>query len=331
MGGDYGSEVSVSAVLVALEHSDDLRILLYGDRSLLEKQVPSSTPRKVAERLRIFHAESQVFDDESPARAMRHKRSSSMAMMLQAVVSGEAEGAVSAGNTGALMALSRHILGTFDSLDRPAIISHLPRADGRQTFLLDLGANVGCDSELLYQFAQLGRAVASSLASYEDSGPKVALLNIGSEAVKGNDQVKAANELLVAEPGIDYVGYVEGSDLFNGSADVVVCDGFVGNVALKTIEGLARYVASEVDRQLNSVWWQRLLRGLLVRVWRPVQQTIDPSLYSGALLAGVKGLVVKTHGGSSSREFALALNRAREYAAKNLVSQVENQLIIMES
>ena len=261
---------------------------------------------------------------ESPAIALRTKKQSSMALMLQAVRDGDADGCVSAGNTGALMVLSRHILKTTESIDRPAIISALPREDGKHTFVLDLGANVGCDSEQLYQFAVMGQAVAQVLDDTRQ--PSVALLNIGSEEIKGNDQVRAANDLLREDTGLNYIGYVEGSDLFRAKADVVVCDGFVGNVALKTIEGLARYVMSEVRREFRQNWWSRLLGLLVLPLWKKVEERINPSGYNGAAFVGLRGVVVKSHGNADAYEFNQAILSARQYVDKNLPQKIENLL-----
>ncbi len=325
MGGDFGPQVTVPATLQAVEACKGLRVLLFGQKKLIESYLPKGLPAELGDRITILHCETMVANDESPAKAVRYKKQSSMAKMLEAVKTGAAEGCVSAGNTGALMALGKHTLGMSDSMERPAIISSLPRADGGRTLMLDLGANIGCDSELLYQFALMGCAVARCL---DESGarPRVALLNVGSEASKGNDQVKAANELLLADPEIEYVGYIEGSDLFSGAAEVVVCDGFVGNVALKTMEGLARYIIAQVGQQFVHTWWQRLAKWLLWLFWQPIERTINPAAYSGAVLVGLQGLTVKTHGGSSIEEFARALVLAVEYVDKNFVARVESEL-----
>ncbi|MBA56200.1 MAG: phosphate acyltransferase [Pseudomonadales bacterium] len=320
MGGDFGPDVTVPAVLRALSEQQDLRVLLFGNQEKLQSMVG---PRNV-DRLTICHSEQIIGMGESPAVALRTKKQSSMAMMLNAVSAGQADGCVSAGNTGALMALSRHILKTTESIDRPAIISALPREDGKHTFVLDLGANVGCDSEQLYQFAVMGQAVAQVLDGSRK--PSVALLNIGSEEIKGNDQVKAANDLLRADTTLNYLGYVEGSDLFRDKVDVVVCDGFVGNVALKTIEGLARYIISEVRREFSRNWWSRILGMLVVPLWRKLESRINPSGYNGAAFVGLRGVVVKSHGNADAIEFNQAISAARQYVDKKLPEKIENLL-----
>ncbi len=320
MGGDFGPDVTVPAVLRALSEQQDLRVLLFGDENKLQSLLGPRT----ADRLTLCHAEQSIGMGESPAIALRTKKQSSMALMLHAVSEGQADACVSAGNTGALMAMSRHILKTSESIDRPAIISALPREDGRHTFVLDLGANVGCDSEQLYQFAVMGQAVAQVLDGSRQ--PSVALLNIGSEDIKGNDQVKAANDLLRQDSALNYVGYVEGSDLFRDKVDVVVCDGFVGNVALKTVEGLARYVMSEVRREFKQSWWSRLLGLLVTPLWRKVEERINPSGYNGAAFVGLRGIVVKSHGNADAFEFCQAIYSARQYVDKKLPEQIESLL-----
>ena len=320
MGGDFGPDVTVPAILRALSEQQDLRVLLFGDKAKLQQLIG---PRNV-DRLTLCHAEQSVGMGESPAVALRTKKQSSMALMLKAVNEGQADGCVSAGNTGALMAMSRHILRTTESIDRPAIISALPREDGKHTFVLDLGANVGCDSEQLYQFAIMGQAVAQIMDG--SCKPSVALLNIGSEEIKGNDQVKAANDLLREDSALNYIGYVEGCDLFRDKVDVVVCDGFVGNVALKTIEGLARFVMCEVRREFTRNWWTRILGLLAAPLWKKLEGRLNPSGYNGAAFVGLRGVVVKSHGNADAFEFSQAIYSARQYVDKKLPEKIEDLL-----
>ncbi len=320
MGGDHGPKVTVPAILDVLGMKKDLRVLLFGDKNRVEKYLNGV----VHPRLQIHHCEQVVNMDEAPASALRNKKQSSMAMMLSAVKEGRADGCVSAGNTGALMALSRHILRTSESIDRPAIISSLPKEGGKSTFILDLGANVSCDSEQLYQFAVMGQAVAQVLNA--NPFPRVALLNIGSEEMKGNDQVKAASELLRADKQINYIGFVEGVDLFKDCADVVVCDGFVGNVALKTIEGLARFILTEMKKEFKQSWWQGLLGFLLRPFWRNFEARINPSRYNGAAFVGLRGVVVKSHGNANLEEFVQAMLSARNYVELRLPQKIEGLL-----
>lgn len=323
MGGDHGPRITVPAVLQALSARQDLRVLLFGRQQDLAAELGAAL-QSHSSRLQIVHADEVVGMAESPSLALRSKKQSSMRLMLDALDSGQVDGCVSAGNTGALMAISRHVLKMSDGIERPAIVSALPRPDGRHTFVLDLGANVGCDSEQLHQFARMGRAVARVLDDVPN--PRIALLNIGTEDSKGNDQVKLAQELIRADAQLNYVGFVEGTDLFGDRADVVVCDGFVGNVALKTVEGLARFILAEIRSTFASDWCGRLLAWLIRPYWRRIEARINPGHYNGAALIGLRGVVVKSHGNAGESEFLQALLLAARYAEKKLPEQIEQEL-----
>jgi phosphate acyltransferase len=323
MGGDSGPRITVPAIVQALKAQQDLRVLLFGRQSEIQSFLPPASEIP-PERLVVTHCDEVIGMAESPSTALRSKKNSSLRLMLEAVRSGEADGCVSAGNTGALMAISRHVLRTTDCIDRPAIFSALPRSDGRHTYVLDLGANVGCDSEQLYQFARMGRAVVRVLENIPN--PRIALLNIGSEDIKGNDQVKLAHELIRQDQQLNYVGFVEGSDLFIDKADVVVCDGFVGNVALKTVEGLARYIIGEVRDVFASDWLGRIVGWLIRPYWRRIEARLNPGRYNGAALIGLKGVVVKSHGNAGEAEFLRAVQLASEYVTKQLSVCIEQEL-----
>lgn len=323
MGGDFGPRVTVPAIVQALNAQQDLRVLLFGRHSDLQPLLPSENAFP-DERLSVVHCEDVIGMAETPSIALRGKKDASLRRMLEAVRDGDADGCISAGNTGALMAISRHVLRTTDCIDRPAIFSALPRSDGRHTYVLDLGANVGCDSEQLYQFARMGRAVVRVLEN--NPNPRIALLNIGSEDIKGNDQVKLAHELIRQDTQLNYIGFVEGSDLFSDKADVVVCDGFVGNVALKTVEGLARYIIGEVQNVFASDWLGRLMGWLIRPYWRRIEARLNPGRYNGAALIGLRGVVVKSHGNASEAEFLRAVQLASEYVVKQLSVRVEQEL-----
>lgn len=323
MGGDFGPRITVPAVLQALNAQQDLRVLLFGRQDDIRAALPPGT-RLSADRLQIIHCEEVIGMAESPSLALRGKKDASLRKMLEAVRDGEAGGCVSAGNTGALMGISRHVLRTPDCIDRPAIFSALPRTGGQHTYMLDLGANVGCDSEQLYQFARMGHAVVKVLE--DNPSPRIALLNIGSEDIKGNDQVKLAHELIRQDEELNYVGFVEGSDLFGDKADVVVCDGFVGNVALKTVEGLARYFIAEVKSVFGNDWLGRLVGWLVRPWWRRIEARLNPGRYNGAALIGLKGLVVKSHGNAGEAEFQRAIQLASVYVSKQLTHCIEQEL-----
>lgn len=322
MGGDHGPRVTVPAVVQALYAQHDLRVLLFGRQADIQAQLPASS--FPSDRLEIIHCDDVIGMAESPSSALRSKKGASMRLMLDAVRNARADGCVSAGNTGALMALSRHVLRTTDCIDRPAIFSALPRSGGRHTYVLDLGANVGCDSEQLYQFARMGRAVVRVLEA--NPNPRIGLLNIGSEDIKGNDQVKLAHELIRADQQLNYIGFVEGSDLFSDKADVVVCDGFVGNVALKTVEGLARYIIGEVRASFMQDWLGRLIGWIIRPYWQRIEARLNPGRYNGAALIGLKGVVVKSHGNAGEQEFLRALMLASDYVEKQLAICIEQEL-----
>ncbi len=323
MGGDHGPRITVPAIVQALNMQQDLRVLLFGRQQELHAALSEALPYS-QDRVELIHCDDVIGMAESPSLALRTKKQASMRMMLEAVRDGRADGCVSAGNTGALMALSRHILRTSECIDRPAIFSALPRSDGSHTYVLDLGANVGCDSEQLYQFARMGRAVVRVLESMEK--PRIALLNIGSEDIKGNDQVKLAHELMKQDEQLNYIGFVEGNELFSNKADVVVCDGFVGNVALKTVEGLARYILGEVSKVFVQDWLGRLIGWLIRPYWRRIESRLNPGRYNGAALIGLRGVVVKSHGNAASEEFLRAVQLAAEYVEKRLSDCIEREI-----
>lgn len=318
MGGDAGPAVTIPAVQRALSACPELRVVLFGQKAALESYVVHLD----RQRARIVFTGEDVTMEDTPALMLRSRSQSALTQMLRAVANGSAEGCVSAGNTAALMVLGKHILKLFDELDRPAIVSGIPGA-GHDTVMLDLGANLGCDSELLYQFGMLGSAMVRATRPDLQQEPRVALLNIGSEARKGHAEVRAAHELMSSDPHMNFVGFVEGNELFSDRADVIVCDGFVGNVALKTTEGLARYILSRFEPAALPHWWQRLLAGVMRPVLKQVHASFDPVNHSGAVLLGLRGLVVKSHGNSSVEDFTQAIVRAYRYANCNLVADVQ--------
>jgi glycerol-3-phosphate acyltransferase PlsX len=256
--------------------------------------------------------------DEHPSQALRNKKDSSMRVAINLVKEGAADACVSAGNTGALMATARYVLKTLPGIDRPAITSTMPSIHG-QTYMLDLGANIGCTSKHLLQFAVMGSVLATAID--EIKNPKVGLLNVGEEEIKGNEQVKEANEVL-RQSGLNYVGYVEGDDVYCGDVDVVVCDGFVGNVALKTSEGVAKIISHYVKQEFNRNLFTKLCGFLALPVLKAFTQRIDPRRYNGASLLGLRGVVIKSHGGADAYSFQHAINIARLEAIKQVPKQI---------
>ncbi|MBS9777548.1 MAG: phosphate acyltransferase PlsX [Gammaproteobacteria bacterium] len=321
MGGDAGTESIASAVNLALKQLSSVNLVLVGDEQritkALENQGLSSHPR-----LSIKHTTEVILSDDSPSSVLRNKKDSSMRVAIEMVAAGEADACVSAGNTGALMGLARYILRMLPGIDRPAICTTLPNKYGRIHWL-DLGANVDSSAEQLMQFAVMGSALCSVVDGVES--PEVGLLNIGSEAIKGNDQVKKAAELLKASP-LNYIGYVEGNDIYNGKVDVIACDGFVGNVALKTSEGLASLISGLLKENFTRNIFTKIAAAIAMPVLKRVTNTIDPGKYNGASLLGLNGIVIKSHGGADDKAFANAIRIAELEVQKQLPSQIRGML-----
>ncbi len=321
MGGDHGPRVVVPAATQALERHPDLHLVLVGQEPDLREQLQAHGAG--TERISIRHCSQVVGMDEPPSQAMRNKRDSSMRVALDMVRSGEADGCVSAGNTGALMATARYLLKTLPGIERPAIMSTIPTWDGA-THMLDLGANVDCSSDHLFQFAVMGAVAAE--ATHDLAQPRVGLLNVGEEEIKGNEQVKQAAERLGAAEELHYIGYVEGDGVYRGEADVVVCDGFVGNVALKTSEGVASlisgYLRSEFQRNLLT-----RLAGLVAwPVLRSLRGRIDPRQYNGASLLGLRGVALKSHGSADTFAFGRAIDTAAREAEQGVPNLIEARI-----
>jgi glycerol-3-phosphate acyltransferase PlsX len=321
MGGDHGLSVTVPAALSFLEHTHDAQCVLVGLQDDIRKALADSglPLASDAQRVHVQHASEVVGMDESPAQAMRGKRDSSMRVALDWVKEGKADGCVSAGNTGALMATSRFVLKMIDGIDRPAIATQLPNMKGGATTMLDLGANVDCEPEHYLQFGLMGAALVTALNHCER--PSVGLLNIGEELIKGNDAVRQAAELLRASP-LNFVGNVEGNDIYEGRVDVVVCDGFVGNVALKTSEGLARMLGQMIKQEFTSSLFSRLAALAAMPVLRRFKQRVDPSRYNGACLVGLRGVVVKSHGSADAVGFENALQRCADACRNGLPERI---------
>ncbi len=319
MGGDHGPRVTLAACRQFLDHHPDARLLLVG--------APASLQAFSHPRARIVAASEVVAMDDSVEVALRKKRDSSMRVAIQQVKDGQAQAAVSAGNTGALMALARYLLKTLDGIDRPAIASPLPNAKGGSTTVLDLGANVDCTEHHLLQFAVMGSALVSALKN-EDQ-PSVGLLNIGEEVIKGNDVIKKAGELLrsAANSGdLNFYGNVEGNDIFKGTTDIVVCDGFVGNVALKTSEGLASMIGGFLREEFSRNPLTKIAGIFALPVLTAFKSRVDYRRYNGAALLGLRGLVFKSHGSADEFAFEQALGRAYDAARNQLLDRVQARI-----
>ena len=318
MGGDHGPHVTVPAALEFQARVPEVDVVLVGVRDALEAELAA---RRAAPgpRLRVHHAAEVVAMDEPPAQALRYKKDSSMRVAIDLVKSGEAHACVSAGNTGALMAISRFVLKTLPGIDRPAIATVLPNMRGAHTYVLDLGANVDCTAEHLLQFGIMGAMLAAAVEHKER--PTIGLLNIGVEDIKGNEAVKQAAALLRAS-GLNFAGNVEGNDIYRGSVDVVVCDGFVGNVALKCSEGVAEMMVATMREEFSRNALTRLAALAAASVLRAFRDRLDPRRYNGASLLGLRGIVVKSHGSADIFAFGQALERAVEEVRNNVLQRI---------
>ena len=324
MGGDHGPVVTVPAALSFLRSRPAANVILVGQEEVILPLL-GAAQSEFGARLRLRPASQVVTMDDPPAIAMRNKKDSSMRVAVDLVKTGEASAAVSAGNTGALMAISRFVLKTLPGIDRPAIASILPSMTGH-TYVLDLGANVDCSAEHLLQFGVMGSSLVAAIEHKER--PSVGLLNIGEEAIKGNDVVKEAGELLRAS-GLNFYGNVEGNDIYEGTVDVVVCDGFVGNVALKTSEGLAQMFGAFLKQEFSRSPLTKLMALLAMPVLKRFKQRVDHRQYNGAPLLGLRGVVLKSHGSADVVAFANALARAADAASNRLIERISERMASM--
>lgn len=321
MGGDFGPRSIVQACIASLSATPSLHLTLVGQPSQLEDLI-ASHPAVDRARLTITPASETIGMDEKPAAALRGKPDSSMRVALELLRDGKVQACVSAGNTGALMALSRHVLKTLPGIDRPAMVAAIPTQKG-YCQLLDLGANVDCSAEHLFQFAVMGSVAAQALGV---ARPRVALLNIGTEDIKGNQQVKLAATLLQGAPGLNYIGFVEGDGLYRGEADVVVCDGFVGNILLKSSEGLASMIATRIEALFKQNLASRLVGALALPLMRRLQADLAPARHNGASFLGLQGIVVKSHGSAGVEGFQSAIARAVIEIQENLPQRLHGRL-----
>ena len=318
MGGDHGLRSSLPAAVNSLRRFPQLQLTLVGAAEQIRAALPSNNGR-----LSIVDAAQIVEMSDRPAHALRQKTQSSMRVAIDLLAARQVDAVVSAGNTGALMAMSLLVLKTLPGIERPAICTAIP-THGGHCLLLDLGANVDCSSAQLHQFAAMGSALA---ASEGKAKPRIALLNIGAENGKGNEQVKLAAELLSGDGNLNYCGFVEGDTLFTDTADVVVCDGFTGNIALKICEGTAHLIAAKMRHQFMRNAWTKIA-GLLARpALDRLYRELDPQQYNGACLLGLQGVVFKCHGSSTIAGFENAIARAANAAEKNLVDLISQQLV----
>ena len=322
MGGDFGPQITVPAAMQALAFYPELKIILIGDSRLISKFLPDNAPE--TQRLTIHHASQIVTMNDRPMTALRNRRDSSMRIALDMVKEGRADACVSGGNTGVLMAMAKLVLKTLPGIDRPALISMLPTLDDKPVYMLDLGANVSCDSETLFQFAVMGSVMAETVEQFKC--PKVALLNIGEESIKGNDVVRQTAELLRQTSKLNYIGFIEGHQIFSGRAEVIVCDGFVGNITLKTTEGVANLLISYLKQTISKGWLRKLLSVLLTPLLKKSFQKMKPDQYNGASLLGLRGIVVKSHGNADQVAFLNAIKQAVVEVEQQVPSRIQHRL-----
>jgi len=326
MGGDFGPTITIAACMVFLDGHPDASLIVIG-QPLIMAAHPEFGKLQAHSRCEMIEANEVVTMDDSIEIALRRKKNSSMRVAINQVKNGTAHAAVSAGNTGALMAIARYVLKTMDGIDRPAIATQLPNAAGGATTVLDLGANVDCSADHLLQFAVMGSALVASIT--DNSFPSVGLLNIGEEAIKGSEVIKKAGELLrsAASSGdLNFYGNVEGNDIFKGTTDIVVCDGFVGNVALKTSEGLASMIGNFIKAEFSRNLFTKIAAVIAYPVLTAFKKRMDHRRYNGAALLGLQGLVFKSHGSADAFAFERALNRAYDASRNNLLDRVRERI-----
>jgi glycerol-3-phosphate acyltransferase PlsX len=321
MGGDFGPSVVVPAALQVLKQERDVKLILVGDQDTISSEL-NKISATVGERLSIKHASQKVEMTDLPSFALRSKKDSSMRVAINLVKEGAANACVSAGNTGALMATGRFVLKTIAGIDRPAIIVTLPTIQGH-VHVLDMGANVDTSAQHLLEFGVMGSVLANATDNIDS--PRVGLLNIGEEEIKGNESVKEAARLL-QNCDLNYIGFVEGDDIYKGTADVVVCDGFVGNVSLKTTEGVAKLISHYMKQEFNRNWLTKLAGLIALPVLNALRKKIDPRNYNGASLLGLRGIVIKSHGSADQLSFACAIREAIVEVQKDVPQRISKQL-----
>ncbi|ATN00940.1 MULTISPECIES: phosphate acyltransferase PlsX [Proteus] len=327
MGGDFGPRITVPACLRALASNPHLKILLVGQPDSISSLLANQNAELIS-RLQVIPAEHIVANDAKPSQAIRASKGTSMRVALDLVKTGEAQACVSAGNTGVLMGLAKLRLNAIDGIERPALVSVLPNQKKGKTVVLDLGANVNCDSKMLVQFAVMGAVMAEEIA--EIDSPKVALLNIGEEESKGLDNIREAATVLKSTPNINYIGYVEGNELLTGKTDVLVCDGFAGNVSLKTMEGVIRVflslIKSSTTENKKTSWWIKILKKWLQKRLIKRFGHMNPDQYNGASLLGLRGIVIKSHGGANESAFTAAIEQAVHAVERKIPERIASRL-----
>ncbi len=324
MGGDHSTLSTIPAAIEAVAEFPSLDLILCaGDSPLLQQQLQSAGYADHPQ-LSIKHASQQVLMTDRPSVALRTKRDSSMRVALDLVEKQQVQACVSAGNTGALIAMAHFVLKMLGGVERPALVSALPTTVGSPVFMLDLGATVNCDADTLFQFAVMGAVMAEEVEGI--AKPKVALLNMGEEEIRGSDQIKRTSLLLSECADINYIGYIEGNDIFSGKADVIVCDGFVGNVALKTCEGVAKLIIKRLEHALKNSMSARLSGWMIEPLLKSIGSGVNPDHYNGASLIGLRGIVVKSHGNATKEAFLSAIRQAVREVERQVPAKIKDRL-----
>ncbi|MCG9658629.1 phosphate acyltransferase PlsX [Vibrio mediterranei] len=322
MGGDFGPSVTVPAAVQALSLFPELKVVLVGDEPSINTQLNLLGYQR-STRLEVMHSDRVISNSEKPSFALRNSHDTSMRIAIDLVESENADACVSSGNTGALMALSRFRLKLLPGIDRPALVTALPTVSGSKTWMLDLGANASVDADSLFQFAVMGSALAEQHLGRK---PKVAILNIGAEEIKGNDLVKRCAEMLTQTQSINYIGFVEGNELLHDAADVVVCDGFVGNTALKACEGTAQLILDKLKAKLTASTWKGWIARILFSDLITEVKTLNPDQYNGASLLGLRGIVIKSHGSADISALVHAIGEAVHEVKRQVPNQISDRL-----
>jgi glycerol-3-phosphate acyltransferase PlsX len=321
MGGDHGPHVTVPSAIEYLRQDPEANLILVGIPDAIEAELHAANS-KLGPRIRLHPATEVVGMDESPAMALRWKKNSSMRIAINLVKTGEAQACISAGNTGALLATSRFVLKTIPGVDRPALAVILPTLTG-YTYVLDLGANVDCTAEHLFQFGIMGASLVSSVEN--KPSPSVGLLNVGEEEIKGNEIVKQAAELL-RNSGLNFYGNIEGNDIYRGTTDVVVCDGFVGNITLKTSEGLAQMLATYLREEFKRNFLTKMAGVIAMPVINAFKHRVDHRRYNGASFLGLRGIVIKSHGSADAYAFGFAIKRAADEVRGGMLRRISERV-----
>ncbi|WP_251359907.1 phosphate acyltransferase PlsX [Kangiella sp. TOML190] len=327
MGGDFGPSVIVPAAIQALQAHSELHLYLVGQEAQITPYL-TKVPG-LSDRIQLLHAEEVIAMDEKPSRAIRSKPNSSMRKALELVKAGKAQAFVSAGNTGALMALATLLIGTLPGVERPAIVVELPNRKGGETHMLDLGANIEASAEQLATYAAMGSVLAQAISSEAGKAkrqPKVALLNIGEEAIKGRDSIKLAAELLQQQKDLNYQGYIEANQIFNGDIDVIVCDGFTGNNVLKASEGITRFLYDQLKAEFTSSWRNKLAALMVKPVLNAFKKRINPDHYNGASLLGLREIVIKSHGSADQKATLAAIEKAILEVERQVPQKIQHQV-----